>query len=385
MRRGPAGSIALLLSASVCAVAQQQATFAEPATVDLPNVSTYTSRQLFVNEGRLVVLSQGAVDTVTFDPDRGQRRSRVPIGAPYPAFAVYADLNGDGVPDIAGLDLRTLIDPELTVLLGEPDAGAMRRIEGSMRLPGSYLYSDAADLDGDGLMDIVYAQPEQSMVTVLQGAGGGAFRIAGRYSASRAFYPALLRRQGAPGFDLFVSDGGAGIWRLSSSGVQFGETQLFYAAQGIGYLTAVPAEDRGAGAVELLATRADGKLLVFSGGNTVPAEYDCGGYAPGAIAVGDLDHDGLPDAVVAVSGAARLAIFYGLGAATPPVRVMIPVDPLPLQVKLADLDGDGWLDIVSGSFSAPVKVLWNTTSTSTAIPSAQHVPEDSRGPRAAKR
>jgi hypothetical protein len=74
-----------------------------------------------------------------------------------------------------------------------------------------------------------------------------------------------------------------------------------------------------------------------------------GGHKPNGIAVGDLNHDGIPDLVVANafsnSGYGNVAVLLGKGDGTfeKPVRYQAGVRPW--QVVLGDFSGDGNLDL----------------------------------------
>jgi FG-GAP-like repeat len=93
------------------------------------------------------------------------------------------------------------------------------------------------------------------------------------------------------------------------------------------------------------------------------------GYA-GAIALGDLDGDGFPD-VVAFGGDLGASPFYmlndGTGKLSPPVALAFaPNDNAENQISigstiiLADMNGDGWLDIViQSSMTEYVVVIMN--------------------------
>jgi hypothetical protein len=74
-----------------------------------------------------------------------------------------------------------------------------------------------------------------------------------------------------------------------------------------------------------------------------------GGHSPNGIAVGDLNHDGIPDLVVANShstgGYGNVAVLLGKGDGTFDKPVRYKAGIAPWQVVLGDFNGDGNLDM----------------------------------------
>jgi len=91
-------------------------------------------------------------------------------------------------------------------------------------------------------------------------------------------------------------------------------------------------------------------------------EISSGGTAPSSVAVGDVNRDGIPDLVVANFGTPlqgdygdiTVLLGKGDGAFQEPVRFTRLRDPV--QVILADLNGDGALDIAAITNGQPV--IW---------------------------
>ncbi len=81
------------------------------------------------------------------------------------------------------------------------------------------------------------------------------------------------------------------------------------------------------------------------------------GSGPAAVAVGDLNRDGVPDLIVANTGTDNMSIFYGVGGGRFGPRTDIGTGVAPHGVGVGDFNGDGILDIVvvnTGSDSVSV-------------------------------
>jgi hypothetical protein len=74
---------------------------------------------------------------------------------------------------------------------------------------------------------------------------------------------------------------------------------------------------------------------------------------PEAVAVADLDLDGIPDLVVADYAAANILVVPGLGQGGFGAPRAYAVSPGPFQVAIADMNGDGRPDVVVLSYGNP--------------------------------
>jgi hypothetical protein len=68
--------------------------------------------------------------------------------------------------------------------------------------------------------------------------------------------------------------------------------------------------------------------------------------APGAVALADLNGDGIPDAIVANSGANEILVYLGRGDGRYVAPLAFPVGTDPVSVTVADLTGDGIPDLI---------------------------------------
>jgi hypothetical protein len=96
-------------------------------------------------------------------------------------------------------------------------------------------------------------------------------------------------------------------------------------------------------------------LVVFRGigdGRLGSRVYYPVGMTPTSLATGDFDGDGFVDVAVACSNAASIAVFRGLGDGTLGPRNDLPTAPTTTDIVSGDLNGDGVLDLLGGSSSA---------------------------------
>lgn len=110
---------------------------------------------------------------------------------------------------------------------------------------------------------------------------------------------------------------------------------------------------------------------------TVPAS-NFNGFT--AVVAGDINHDGKQDLIVAPYGSPEnpLVLFgNGDGTFNPGQRLPLPNDGF-LVAALADVNGDGHLDLVTGSFVTPYIELGDGTGNFTDVPLPQGVTPNSQ-------
>ena len=180
----------------------------------------------------------------------------------------------------------------------------------------------AADLDGDGRVDLFVPHRDGGQNLVFWNDGSGRFaaapsKVGPERSWIRAAAAADINGDGVP--DLIVGDERAGIFLcLGGAGRAF----------------------------------------------DAPVALVGGSGAPYAIAVADLDRDGRPDLVVGRLEA-RGSVFFNLGGGRAPRFRDTPWNDgkgSVYGVAIGDIDGDGWPDIVAARSDAPNAVWFNGPS-----------------------
>jgi FG-GAP-like repeat len=303
----------------------------------------------------VLVGAAGAADP-SFAPGGPLAVGRNPV-----SFEV-ADLNGDGKPDLAVANQGS---DDLTVLLGD-GAGGFNAASGSPVAAGDGPHAVAtADLNGDDKADLAVANQGSDDLTVLLGDGAGSFSAAPGSPVTLGGSPegiaaADLNGDGNIDLALPVRENN---WRIA---ILLGDgTGRFASApgspvavgSGSGTPTIAVADLNGDGKPDLAVGRSESRVLSImlgdGAGRFGAATTVAAGYGPSSLAVADLNRDEKPDLAVGSlysdggSGQPKLMIMLGDGvggfrrAAGSPMAL----PGMPLSVAVAELNADGRLDI----------------------------------------
>lgn len=296
--------------------------------------------------------------TTSFRSDAGEfdyPQDLVPAGSA--RSMVVVDLDGDGFQDFVYTP-SALDAVSVSVRYGRAGgtlADAVPLVPGDVPACGSSTGLNVLDLDGDGRRDLVL------------GDAWCGWRVI-RQVAPRSFAVAETLRYVTVGLLRVADLDGDGVPELVGLEKSVGGMQLFVWKQdGTRRFVTTPSQvllPLAAGdALSIADLDGDGRADLLVGGSSPGAlallrQRGDGTFEPaqvlttgekvlGSVAVGDVDGDGRPDIVVAAGGnsPAWVSVFHQQLDRSFGAPQQLPTLDLPSAVVLADLDGDGRLDI----------------------------------------
>jgi hypothetical protein len=298
--------------------------------------------------------------------------------AAFPLDLELADLDGDGLPDL----VQTEADPNaaLGIHPGVGDGSFGAGVAFDLDFWGQELA--LGDVDGDGDTDVLaITQWVQDNLRVLLNDGAGGFaQVSANLVGSSPEDMSLVDLDGDADLDLLLANR-----NLASLSVLFGDGQGVFDGE---ILTQVPNSSGDAwgvtagdldgdgdsdGALACFGAQVPGfgRVNVFHNpGDGTLTSFDT--YQAGggcwSIEAGDLDGDGDLDLFTTNRNTDTVTVFPNEGAGTFGPRIGYAVGVAPIDGTLADLDGDGDLDAAVPSVADPGLHLLENDGTGVFLP-----------------
>lgn len=299
-----------------------------------------------------------------------------------PGSSIVADFNNDGQADLAVVNSNS---NNVSVLLGNDD-GTFQPSQNTTT--GANPVSLAVgDFNNDDNLDLVTAN--RGGISVLLGNGDGSFQPPANFSigsdnssvavgdlnddgkldlaaTSNIYYPPYFGYYGSyPAYyegrvDVLLGNGAGSFGTPTSS------------ALGIGYRTgAVIADVTADGTPDIATINSEYGLVTVMPGNgngSFGPILTSNGIPAQTMTVGDINADGKLDLLTANSSGNSVSVLLGngQGAFAFDSDHTYPVGAASTSVAMADMNGDGFLDIVSANTNETVSVLLGTGEAGTA-------------------
>lgn len=279
------------------------------------------------------------------------------------ASVALGDVNSDGNLDI--VTANTNFD-QVFVLLGDGTGSFTQTAESPIGVGSKPASVALGDVDGDGDLDIVTANRGSDNVSVLHGIGNGEFIFDQNYAVGNEPQDVALGDLNADGdLDLVVANNlsdDATILFNSGSG-EFPSSRTLNDA-GLYPESVVLSDVNSDGTLDIII--GDSPVVFLgngAGGFTKFGSVSVNGMA-NAMAVGDLNGDGIPDIATANYNSNDIKVFFGNGDGTFTRSSGGPygIGDAPASIVLGDLNADGALDIVTSGSPNEMHVLINKGS-----------------------
>lgn len=239
------------------------------------------------------------------------------------SVAAVGDFNGDGIPDVAMVSLGNGSSNigTVNIFLGNGN-GTFTATAQTLTTGNIPVLINVADVNHDGILDLVVANKGDNTISVFTGKGDGTFALAStrNFSNSTSDVPLALV---AGDFD---GDGNPDLVVSIASTV--------------------------GGSLAILKGNGDG---TFAPPSLLPLNLS-GVFAPGLVAATDFDADGKLDLIFI--GFGSLLLFPGNGDLTFQSPIVLG-NEFAQGIEIADMNGDGLPDIVVAEPSFTTKLLFN--------------------------
>ena len=286
--------------------------------------------------------------------------SSAPSVSQNPFWVTAADVNGDGSIDLISASFTGNV---LTVLTNNGSGGFTL----ASTLPVGYntVSIVAADFDGDSKPDLACANYGDNTLSVLTNSGGGNFTLSATLNVGNNPHSVAAADVNGDGkMDLICANfSGNNLSVLTNDG-----TGKFVLASnptvGNAPFCVIAADVNGDGKMDLItANYGDNTLTVLTNngnGGFVLSSTLFAGSNPVDVKAVDVNNDGKIDLICVNTHGNSLTVFTNDGKGEFVVSATLPVGNVPVSVAATDLSNDGSVDLVcANSYDSTLTVLTN--------------------------
>ena len=294
-----------------------------------------------------------------------------------PYAVVAADVNGDGKMDLISANNG---NNTLTVLTNNGHGGFV--LASTPGVGGHPFSVAAADIKGDGKLALICANRSDNTLTVLTNKGKGLFGFNATYSVGNPpFYSGprcvIAADVNGDGYvDLISANHDGDTLTVLTNNINnigyFGSNATY--TVGGGPQCVIAADVNGDGHVDLIsANELDNNLTVLTNnghGRFVLASSPDVGSGPKSVVAADVNGDGHVDLISANGGDNTLSVLTNDGSSSFVLCSTLDMgaDANPISVTAADVNGDGGVDLICANYGySDLMVLLNTPTSSGSL------------------
>ena len=271
----------------------------------------------------------------------------------YPILSIaMADFDGDGKPDVAALtEACEYCQGHVSILLNNGHGGFQPERDhpvGSSFLGPQPESIATGDFNGDGKPDLVVANAGDGTVSILLNTGGGTFGGQKRYPAGAGGSVAVgdFNGDGIPDLVVGGANGfGTGYAILIGNGNGSFQPAVIYNVGSVGEIAV--GDFNGDGRLDLALLIGGTVSIALGKGDGAfqsPVAFPAGGTYPTYVVTGDFNLDGKLDLAIADNATVSILLGRGDGSFGPPVPEAVTGS---LALAVADVNGDGIPDIIA--------------------------------------
>jgi len=298
----------------------------------------------FSSVGVLLGRSGGLLPATTYPVGRGAR------------WVTLSDVNGDGALDLLAVNSDPFYDHSVSVLLGDGLGAFGSRHDIDFGVGVGLTCVVAGDLNGDGHNDIVAVDPGGTFVYVRLGSGDGSFGPSAAFAVGISPPAIALADLNGDGHLDIVSGGDQATLLLGNGNGTFAPRRFLDVGGGMPVVA-----DLNRDGIPDIAFTGGSEVTVLLGtgsGNFAPASFFSTGFTAVALAVGDINGDGILDIATSNEYTSTVSVLLGGGDGSFGRALAYPVGSYPTSAAAGDLDGDGIPDLaVANSNSGTVSLL----------------------------